>query len=622
MRVKRDFFKINKKGQITIFVILAIIIVAGIVLYFFISKPVNQEIPVEFQPVYNYYLTCLEETAKQGISLLGEQAGYIEKPIFIPGSQYMPFSSQMNFLGQGVPYWLYVSGNNILREQVPKLSSMEKQLADYIKERVNYCDFSDFNLKGFDVLINENPDIEVNIDDLEVNVKVKNSMGIYFEDSSVSLKQQDFSLKSKLGKFYKLALDVYNYEKRNVFLEKYALDVLRLYAPVDGTEITCKPKVFNEQAIKQNISEALAENIAALKLSGSYYNLGEKNKNYFITNIGRSVDENVNFIYSADMPTKIEIYGDKVVQPVGLQEGLGILGFCYVPYHLIYDIGFPVLIQFFDEKEMFQFPIAVIIERNKERQGFEGESALEISSDVCKYNSQPFSIYTYDSELNPLEANLRFKCINTECNLGESRIINGEAVFEGNLPQCFNGFILANAKGYADTKYIVSSNEETTANVVLNKIHNLNLDLGKEVDYSIVTFSSDKYSTTLLYPETRNIELVEGLYNVSVFVYKNSSITLPASNERKCIKIPKSNILGLFGGGEDEKCFDMNIPSQNIEYALVGGGTTQEYITENQLRTGNKLNMAVQLFGTPKNTEELQQNYFELDSSKVYIEII
>lgn len=613
-------YRLNKKGQLTLFIILAIVIIIGILIYFLINKPISQEVPVQFRPVYNYYLSCLEEITKQGLALLGEQAGYIEKPVFVPGSQYMPFSSQMEFMGQGVPYWLYVSGNNILKEQVPKKSEMESQLANYIAERVNYCDLSSFNLQGYDVIVEENPKVQVAILEGYVDVIIENDLSMYFGNDSAFLKSQNLRLNSKLGKFYELALRVYNYEKKNVFLEEYALDVLRLYAPVDGSEISCKPKFFDDTAIKQNLSIALMDNIASLKLRGDYYTSNEDQK-YFITDIGQSIDESVNFIYSPNMPTKIEIYGDRVVQPVGLQEGLGILGFCYVPYHLVYDIRFPVLIQFFDEDELFQFPLAVIIERNSAREGLEGEAGFEIKSDLCNYLTQDFSVYTYDSELNPVEASLRFKCINTECAVGESKLTNGDSFFKGKLPQCVNGFISATAEGYAPSKVMVSTNEETSANVILSKLYNLNLNLGSEINYAIVNFDSEDYSTTVAYPDIKQVELIEGLYNITIYAYTNSSITLQEKTETKCVDVLKSNILGIFGG-TNEKCFDLIIPSQKIDYAIIGGGKTQEYITENQLRTGENVNIQVQLFRTPRDIQELQENYIELETAKLYLEIV
>lgn len=126
----------RKKGQVTIFIIVAIVVVGGIVAYFVLRDGFGESIPEDLRPVYDYYVSCLEASAQEGISLLGEQGGRIEIPEFEPGSAYMPFSSQLDFLGQAVPYWMYVSGNNFLRERVPKKMEMENELAAYVVERI------------------------------------------------------------------------------------------------------------------------------------------------------------------------------------------------------------------------------------------------------------------------------------------------------------------------------------------------------------------------------------------------------------------------------------------------------------------------------------------------------
>ena len=104
--------KISIRGQVTIFIIVAIVIVGSIIAYFSLRDNFAESIPEDMKPVYDYYLSCLESTTKEGIALLGEQGGYIELPDFEPGSAYIPFSSQLDFFGQAVPYWMYVSSNN------------------------------------------------------------------------------------------------------------------------------------------------------------------------------------------------------------------------------------------------------------------------------------------------------------------------------------------------------------------------------------------------------------------------------------------------------------------------------------------------------------------------------
>jgi len=415
-----------------------------------------------------------------------------------------------------------------------------------------------------------------------------------------------------------MAVDVYNYEKSNMFLEGYALDVMRLYAPVTGTEIGCAPKIFVEEDIKNDIVGGLAANVGMLKLDGSYYDLASEDESYFVTDIGERVDENVNFMYSPSWPTSIDIHGDMVAKPVGLQEGMGLMGFCYVPYHLVYDINFPVLVQFYDEEEIFQFPVAVVISKNQARVALPTTTGASIESKVCEFANQDVDVYTYDADLNPVEARIQFKCLNSVCEIGATEIEGGEAILRGEFPQCVGGFILASAEGYADAKYQISTNEENIANVVLSKKYEIGLDLG-DVDKALVSFVADDFSAMVLYPEMDSLELVEGYYNVSVFVYDDSSLKFPASSRSECVDVPEGGLAGLFGA-ETEKCYDINLPEMDIDFVVVGGGRTAEYITARQLEESSELNINVPLFGLPGDLEGLQANHLRAEDEFVYLD--
>ncbi|MGC9309324.1 MAG: hypothetical protein ACP5D2_01350 [Candidatus Nanoarchaeia archaeon] len=598
---------LNKSAQVTIFIIIAVVIIGAIAGYFLLIQP-EQNVPAELEPVYNHYLSCLEHHASEGIAILGEQGGhlYADEMAFIPGSNYMPFSSQLEFLGQAIPYWLYVSGNNLLEEQVPSKQDMENELSRYIEEHADECDFDSYN--NYNINLDE-ANVDVDIEENDVKLEINQPLSISYEEQSARIVEHSLDVDSKLGKFHNLALDVYNYEKKHRFLEDYALDVMRLYAPVTGVELTCSPKVFVKENIKQDLAEALANNMQAIKLQGNYYQLADKDS-YFVQDIGKQVDENVNIMYNPDWPTNIEIYGDDVVEPVGLQEGLGILGFCYVPYHLVYDIHFPVLIQFYDNQELFQFPMAVIIEKNQKRGELTG-TARSIESEICRYNNQEVSVNTYSSNLEEVDARIQFKCLNSICDIGET----DAGYLEAKMPQCVNGFIIASADGYADTKYQISTNEEDTADIIMKKKYKLDVDLDNNV---LIRFDSEDYSTTLFYPNMKEVELVEGYYNVTAYVYDNSSITFPAINERKCVDVPKEGIAGVFGA-EEEKCFDINLPAVEVEMAVIGGGKQQEYITEGQLQNAQQLIVDIPIFGKPNSVDELQDNYLEIEEAKLSI---
>ncbi len=618
----------KKRAQVTIFIIVAIVVVGGIVAYFASREGSGQSIPEDMKPVYDYYISCLESTTEQGISLLGEQGGYIELPDFESGSAYIPFSSQLSFFGQAVPYWMFVSGNNFLKEQVPTRRDMERQLGDYVSDRLEDCDFSDFEKMGYDVYIEEGKAV-VGINELSVDLDVTNNIIIFKGEQSAVVNSHDFSVSSKLGKFYRMALDVYNYEKSEMFLEKYALDVMRLYAPVDGVELSCAPKIFVDEEIRKDLYDGLEANINSIKLKGDYYKLSSQEREYFVKDVGFDVDENVNIMYNPSWSTRIEIYGDRVVKPVGTQPGLSALGFCYVPYHLVYDISFPAMIQFYDSEELFQFPVSVIIDNSQPREALPPSLGdVSLDSEVCRYKNSDISVWTYDSELNPVEARLQFKCLGSICEIGKTTFGRGdgqqltgddEAVYIGMVPQCVNGFIVASAEGYADSKFQISTNSESVAHIILKKEYEIGLDLGEIGGTAVVSFIGEEYSATIMYPEMKSITLVEGEYEISVYVYEDSALAFPGYDDRICVDVPVSGFGGLVGL-EEEKCYDINVPSMEIEMVVVGGGKATEYITESMLVDLAELNLNVPLFGRPASLDELQENYIKAEESTVFLE--
>ena len=120
-----------------------------------------------------------------------------------------------------------------------------------------------------------------------------------------------------------------------------------------------------------------------------------------------------------------------------------------------------------------------------------------------------------------------------------------------------------------------STTSEGSVSVVLAKLYpmNINLKLGG-ADYSgdaIIYFNSEGNSQVVSYPEQKNVQLAEGQYDISVYIYKNSSIQLQATTQQECTQVPDSGIGGIFGITE-KKCFNINVPSQMISNVLAGGG--------------------------------------------------
>lgn len=618
----------NKKGQIGIFVIVALVIVGGIVGYFLLRNTINiSSTPAEFQEVYDYYGACIEESARQAIEIAGTQGGRVYVENYAPGSEYAPFSSELNFLGNPVPYWYYLSGNGVIKQQVPTKKDIEKDISRYINENALECDFENFYNRGMDVKVGTIQSA-VTVSDMKVRVDVKSDLDVSNGEGSARKSSHVIELDSKLGKFYKIATEIYSAELEGSFLENYSADVLRLYAPVDGVELSCSPPIWKTREVIEEIKNGLEANIAAIKFDGNYYTLSDEKNKYFV--VDKSVDESVSVMYSKSWPSKVEIYGDGIsneimtAQPVGNQEGLGVMGFCYAPYHFVYDVQFPVMFQIYNNNELFQFPVVVIIDKNMPRNGIYNDidDTSDLDIDPCEYNTQDLTVNLFDNTLSPANGNISYSCFNSICQLGES----SEGVWSGKAPACVNGQLIVKGEGYAEKKQIVSTNSESNVDVILDREYDVELQLysgGSIVDSkassSLIGFTKEDGKTiSIIYPETKTVKLSEGNYEVSVYVYGNSSITIPESTKTECTEVPRSGIFGLFGSTK-EHCVEITIPETKIDSAILGGGKSESYLLASELEKGSA-KISVQEFPAPTSLEQMGYNFGLLEGGSVDVE--
>lgn len=608
--------KSNKRAQVTIFIIIAVVIIALVLLYLVLRGGlVSREIPASIQPAYTSFIGCLQDDVSTGINILESQAGYIELPEFEPGSAHMPFSSQLSIAGNPIPYWYYVSRNGIPSEQVPSKEDMEDELAAFIEDRIRDCDLRAYYDEGFVIELGE-PEAETTIRDNEVKVELNMPMTLQKENDTASIRNHNIAYSSKLGKLYNDAKTVFNEEQETLFLEMYGIDSLRLYVPVDGAEITCAPLVWNAEDVFNDLQEAIDANTAALKNKGA-------EDDYFSLNL--PVDEEVRFLSSRNWPNSFEVLPSEtqvmIATPVGNQPGFGILGFCYVPYHFVYNIKYPVLIQIGSpDEEIFQFPVAVVIQGNNPRESLDTTATDDLVPELCKYKNTEIQVNTYDTSLNSVDADISYECFGNVCSIGQT----DSGTLEENFPQCANGYVIARADGFKDTRYLFSTVQSGSIDVIMDMTYNTNVQLLLDmVPYNgdaMITISSDYAAETLVYPGKRTVNLGEGQHEIQVQIFSDSEIRLGATTKEQCVKVP-NGVLGILGLTKD-KCFEIQVPEQVVSQSLAGGGQAIQYILETDLAAGKTLEINTASLPTPTTIDEVSNNYIILEQSKLYIEMI
>jgi hypothetical protein len=605
-----NFFPKNRKGQVTIFIIIAIVIVAVVAGYFvFRDDLVQEKVPSVFEPIYNDFISCVESKVEVGIGVLESQGGHLYLTDYESPSNQYPFSSQLNFLGNNIPYWYYVSGNGLAREQVPSRGEMETELGIFIKEQIKNCNYDNYYEQGF-VVIQGDGDIDVEIKENKVLLDLDLPFSIEKENSFFSNKHS-IQFDSRFGELYDSALELYEKEQTELFLEEYAIDNLRLYAPVDGVELTCSPKIWNADVVFDELEEAIEVNTLALKNSGG-------NKDYFDIGFGRNVQ--VNFMTSKNWGNSFEVFPGEsnflIANPVGNQEGLGALGFCYVPYHFVYNLRYPVLAQVYNDDnpdEVFQFPLAIVIESNNPRKPLDGEAVNIESFEICNNKNTLTNVNVYDSSNQRVDADIYYECFGEKCYMGETTSGNLEAEF----PQCVNGRVIARADGFEITSSVFSVVQEGgSVTMFMDRVYELNVDLNlddKNYDgEAIINFISDKSSKTIVYPEQKQVELSEGDYEISVYIYENSDLEFDSTTVEQCVEV--AGALGF----TKEECFDIEVPADIISNVLSGGGKADYYILESDLKK-SVIEINAEGLPKPETLEQLQDNYLLFENKELGI---
>jgi len=649
MKRECDMGVFNRRGQVTVFVIIAIVIAAVIGGVFLFKNFYNPTIPDNLLPAYEYYISCANNVLKDGANTMASQGGYLESPDFYPGSEYAPFSSQLEFMGMGVPYWYYISANGLKKEQIPTKNKMQSELAKYLKQEISAkCRLDSFAQQGFDISLGEISSASASISGNKISGSFIQPISISLEEKKVSINNHKLSASSNLGNFYDLAKKIYSYEMKTSFLENYSVDVLYNYAPVSGAALNCSPVIWSPYKVVADLKKALSANVGMIKLSGNYYTIKTKTNNYFISgknevDVGNS---QVSFLYSESWPSRFEVWPTKnnlmTAEPIGNQPGLGVLGFCYAPYKFVYDMYFPVLVQIYnpsDAEEVFQFPIAVVVNKNVPREALPSqyEEPQESLCDDDKKNAE-ITVNTYNVNLEPVEAQIEFKCLNDRCDLGKTIKQNYSDIssLTARVAQCGNGYLIAKADGYKDARYLISTNEENSADIILEKSYNIGVEIyvdGAPIssEMAVLTLSEKPLSeensnnlgagfASVVYPANKNMNLAEGNYEFDLKVYKSGSLVIPSTTSRQCASVPKTGIAGLFGF-EEEKCTDINIPSQTLTNLLYAGGKVEQYITPTELESARTLKVYAKSIPLPANIEGIQTSYDSIQVKSISLEL-
>ncbi len=391
----------RKKGQVTIFIIIGIIILLGVGIFFSIRRETLEqqfgteielaitEVPIEFRPVSSLIENCITQTATEGVTKLGERGGFInlvENGIntiedttnsdavqFSPGSEY------------SVPYWWYLSsdnqcsenceftiipGNKLYLKKQPAKTSIESQLEDYINNNLRTClnNFEELISQGFE--IGEKGDIQATVTVAENDIIVYIEYPIEVERAGKeNLEKFLIRLPLNIKRLYDIANLLTDMQAEHHIIERDVLNLIVGFSGVDKDKLppmsSTKFRVghivtWQKSNVQKDIKNMLTSNIQLLQMYGTrnyepYIFPGNSlleslyNRGMLIPGSEEFSDLDVKFNYNPFWNIYFDLNCDgETCKPESFASDLVDTLIGIQNYNFVYDLSFPAEVTIYD----------------------------------------------------------------------------------------------------------------------------------------------------------------------------------------------------------------------------------------------------------------------------------
>jgi hypothetical protein len=468
----------DKKGQVTIFVVIGIILI--IVVTFLLTNSQFELFESKETKLLNQVSdivdSCIKINSEQGLFILGMQGGFIE----LDRTQLAVPRSYID-LGFKIPSW------EIEPNRVPTINSMEVELNEHISTNAKTCITS--NLDALDDVFDfeDFEDLQVKSKINQNNVVVESNFPITFSEknSEEKLSIESYYLKldnNNLGDLYNLGIEIYSIEQQNDILSNLVLD--QIYSssdysdkesmPTEGLSFSCAKRIWTKSKLKDNLVNLNNNNFKFLYFDGtmpitdlyaSTFNdvdVSAQGANYYENYYTFTLDDTKssfkNYKVEISMPTtqstqkgnyfqkdrfrnfEVTPSDGEIVQSTDMKVDMGIGSIpipCVQLFHHLYTLDYDLLVKITDysedgNKNIFQFPLRVQINNNAPSSEIpftlpsvsQDNKLTATDSKFCAEENRFKEELIYAVDVNTQQtvqnANITYECISLSCDLGET----------------------------------------------------------------------------------------------------------------------------------------------------------------------------------------------------------
>ncbi len=488
----------KKRGQVTIFIIVGIILLFSLALFLYfrrVAAPLEtyEVVPDQYVPVQNYIQSCVGKLSRQGIILLGLQGGYLDLPerISTNPDSYLSSSPQLK-----LPYWYYQG-----ESRIPTIQEMQNDLGNYVSKNLVSC-LQDFEPLKQQFAIHPQGGItsRATIGKDAVLVQTTYPLDVNVITASETARLTTFAARVpvSLRRMHELAADILHAENKALYFENITIDLMALGPgdpphgiPFSDMVFQCGKLSWQKQDVAESIKNRLFYNLPRITFANTRFDppadlyaannlhLDVTEEDYSDLDVGVYYSKDWNFLLNV-RPSK----GNVLSAEYGKGNAQYLSYLCINLYHFTYDLEYPIRVTIRDEEAFdgdgydFSFATPVMVNHNQGYRDATGFSVFdtpeESDAGYCEQRgTEETVIYAKDAiTFDDLrDINVTFSCVGTfKCPLGVTKPDGQVYRLRTTLPSfCEPGSIEAEGPNHIKTIGPVSNGLSTSITLTPKK---------------------------------------------------------------------------------------------------------------------------------------------------------
>jgi len=234
----------NKKAQVTIFIIIAVVLVAIIILFFVLRGKVELPIITPSMPNPQEYIEkCVKENTEKAVEIMMPQAGYLQ-----PENYKLYKDVKIGYLCYNKNYY-----QPCINQEPLYLEHLKQEIKTYITSKIEDCFYSlkqDYKKKNYGVELGSG-DIDVQLNPKQINIEINRKLSVSKNEETKTYEKFKVKAVSPLYDLAVITQEIVNQEAKFCYFEYLGFMLLYPEYSIEKIDLGGETKIYQ---IKEKIS--------------------------------------------------------------------------------------------------------------------------------------------------------------------------------------------------------------------------------------------------------------------------------------------------------------------------------------------------------------------------------